>query len=886
MKLTAILLLAACLQVYAKGTAQITLSEKKAPLEKVLKAIKQQSGYALIYDVALVQKQGKPVDITVNNVTVDKALTIAFQNQTLSFEITNKNIILVKEKEMPKTVDVIITPQPPPNIDIHGVVRDENGKPVVGASVLVKGTNKGTVTNNEGEYMLVGVDNKAILVFSAVNIETKEIAVNGREAINVIAKNKVLKLEDVEITANTGYQKIPKERATGSFITVSEQLLNQQVSTNLLSRLESITNGLTIDRQTNTAGKIMIRGLSTIRGPRDVLVILDDFPYEGNLDNINPNDVENITILKDAAAASIWGTRAGNGVIVITTKKGKLNQKTKISLNSNVLLTNKPDLFKLRWMSPSDFTGLERFLFSKNVYNSTFSNTPWVAVTPVVELLQQQKLGIITQQQADDAIAALGNHDLRNDLQQYMYQPGFNLQESVSLQGGSNSMAWSFSGGWDKNINTLNAAYDRVNLRSGQTFKISPIFELSAAMDYTQSSTASGRPDYNQVRPTSGGGIMPPYTLLADNNGNALPVYNQYRKIYTDTAFGGKLLDWNYYPMTDYLHNKNTSRIQAMIYDLGGSVKINQLFSLDVKYRYTRQTTHTEQLYDVDSYFARDMINSYSYKDPATGRINYRVPVGAILDIGDETLNANSLRGQVNFKTKWGLNEVTSIAGSELRESNVTAIGYRNYGYDPEIITGRQVDYITQFPNIITGSRIAIPSNGYFTDRLNRYVSFYANAAYTWNQKYTLSISGRRDASNLFGTTSNNKWAPLWSTGVLWDLKKEKFWNSNWGSRANLRITYGASGNADPSRSAVTTIRYNSVSQYTQLPIAILDQYKNSELRWEKVKMLNIGFDYATSNNRIQATVEYYYKNAIDLFGPDPIDYTALQVSSVTKNIP
>src|SRR5690606_11506454 len=147
---------------------------------------------------------------------------------------------------------------------------------------------------------------------------------------NVILKKEQQEMEEVTVMS-TGYQNIPKERATGSFTQIDNKLYNQQVGTDVISRLYYITNGLTgYSQRTPTGTDMMIRGLSTIQGPKTPLIVLDNFPYHGDINNINPNDVENVTILKDAAAASIWGAKAGNGVIVITTKKAKFNQKTKV----------------------------------------------------------------------------------------------------------------------------------------------------------------------------------------------------------------------------------------------------------------------------------------------------------------------------------------------------------------------------------------------------------------------------------------------------------------------------------------------------------------------------------------------------------------------------
>jgi len=211
------------------------------------------------------------------------------------------------------------------------VVKDEKGKPAVGVTVRAKGSTKITTTNENGEFTLNGVDANATLVFSAVNLQTFELKIYGKNELTVSLKTKVTELDMVEVGYSTGYQNIPKERATGSFNQVDNKLFNRSVSTNVLDRLRGVVSGVIFNSAATggSLGKspITIRGISTINANSYPLVVVDGFPYDEStnftdvLNNINPNDVEGITVLKDAAAASIWGARAGNGVIVITTKK-------------------------------------------------------------------------------------------------------------------------------------------------------------------------------------------------------------------------------------------------------------------------------------------------------------------------------------------------------------------------------------------------------------------------------------------------------------------------------------------------------------------------------------------------------------------------------------
>lgn len=757
-----------------------------------------------------------------------------------------------------------------------------NGEPLGNIVIKLKNSKRVMVTDPSGafSFRLSGLDTMEI---DNMNYQRLRISVSSSTQVPLIIRLIPLEKMMDEVVVNTGYQSVPKERATGSFVAINKDLFNQQSGTTVLDRLENISNGLYVDRKTNGSSKIVIRGLSTIQGPRAPLIVLDDFPFEGDLQNIKPEDVESISILKDAAAASIWGTRAGNGVIVITTKKGKYNQPIRVELSSNVLITAAPDLSTQQTIRPADFVSVEQFLYAKGFYNSQLNSTPWLAVSPIVELLRQRDKGIITPAQADAAINILASHDLKDDFNKYVYQRGINFQQAITVKGGTKNMNWNLSGGWDKNSGVLDNQYNRINLRSSQSFRLTDQLELTTGIDYTQSTTQSGRLGFGQLRPFNG--LLPAYTSLADANGNAVPVMYQYRKTYTDTVGGGVLPDWNWYPLTDYANTRSTGKLQAMMANTGLSYKMSKTFSLNLKYQYGRQQNTDAVLYSPDSYFARNFVNSYTVINRANGKLTYNVPQGGILDQGNGTLETQNVRGMLNYSKSSAKNDITAIAGAEYRQVKNNYSSYRVYGYDPDLLTYGTVDYKTAFPNLLTRSSSQIPANMSVSQTLNQYISFFANGAYTFKKKYTVSASARRDASNLFGVSANNRWSPLWSTGASWDIGKEIFFRVPVCNSLKLRVSYGMSGNADPSKSAVTTLLVTGNSAYTQTQEARITQFKNAELGWEKVKMLNLGIDFGLWNNRLRGTVEYYYKKGLDLFGTQPIDYTGLAFDRVTKNV-
>lgn len=754
--------------------------------------------------------------------------------------------------------------------------------PIAGISIQLRLCKKRTVTNSDGTFKVQMLTKMDTIDISSLAYEYIKLPISARTEfpITIFLTPRTRELESVIV--NTGYQKIAKERATGSFTTIGKSLYNQQTGTTVLDRLESISNGLYFDRQTSPGVNIVIRGLSTIQGPRSPLIILDDFPYEGDLNNINPNDVENITILKDAAAASIWGTRAGNGVIVITTKRGKYEQPIRVDFNSNITTISKPDLDNNNDISSTDFIGVERFLYGKGFYNAQLSGQPWLAVSTVVELLNQVDLGNISAMDAESQIAALRTHSLKEDLRKYIYKTGHNLQQAITVSGGSKNIAWNIGGGWDHNADVLNAKYDRINFKTNQSFRLAKKLEINTGIDYTQSANDGGRLGFRQLRPKLG--YLPVYTQLVNEQGQTLPTFFEYRQYYTDTAGSGKLLNWNWYPIEDNNHIHNSTNLQAVLANIGASYSLLKSLSLNVKYQYGKQTTTNQNIYDVESYYTRNLINSFSSIDPISGELSYGIPLGGIGNDANLSLVTQNIRGQINYSKKWVHHEINSLLGSEYRQINADNYSYRAYGFNPDILLSSNVNYTIPHPNYLSGVGSYIPEGTGYSGTLNRYVSFFGNTAYTYNGKYILSFSGRRDASNLFGATSNNRWTPLWSAGLGWEINKEKFYTLKSLPQLKLRATYGTSGNADPLRSAVTTLQFNSISRYTQLPIARISQFENRGLSWERVSMLNLGIDFSLKAS-VSGSIEYYHKKGTNLFGTSPVDYTALAFNSVIKNV-
>ncbi len=453
MKITAVILLAACLHLSARTYSQkVSLSLTNASLEKAFQEIKAQTGYTFFYTDEQIQ-HFVAVSINIKNASLKEALDICFKNQPFTYSLLNK-MVVVKKKDIAGK-DAIEDLKLSPPINFHGRIVDSIGNPISNATVTIKGSNKITSSNTNGEFSFSGIENNAVLIITHIGFQKQEIKLKGESELNIHLSINASQLSDVTVEVSTGYQKIPKERATGSFDLIDNTLINRSVSTNILDRIDNLTPGLQMSRNNNipqaSNNGILIRGMSSLAADRSPLIVIDNFPYDGDLGNINPNDVENLTILKDAAAASIWGARAGNGVIVITTKKGR-SGKPQVNLNSNITFQQKPDLFNVSTISSADYIDLETSLYKQSYYAGSFNSPYHVAVTPVVRLLNRVDSGFISSTDAASQIASMRNYDVRNDISKYFYRTMVNQQYFANVSGSTPNLNYYMSAGWDHGL--------------------------------------------------------------------------------------------------------------------------------------------------------------------------------------------------------------------------------------------------------------------------------------------------------------------------------------------------------------------------------------------------------------------------------------------------
>lgn len=753
--------------------------------------------------------------------------------------------------------------------------------PLVGVSVLLSKPERVFITDKLGEVQIPSLQGLSDEVtFTYIGYMTHVLSgshfLRSDEEVIILLSPNPSKIAAVEIV-NTGYQSISKERATGSFVLLNNDAINLQAGSDILERLKGVANSVQFDESSNRP-PFTIRGLSTINGPTAPLIVVDDFPYDGNLSNINPNDIENITILKDAAAASIWGARAGNGVIVITTKKGIVSKYPKVQYNSNFTVNTKPDIFYYDQMSSSDFIDIERQLFEHGFYNNREGNINRLALSPVVESLILKRENQLSDAELLERLESLANKDVRKDFRNLIYQAGFNQQHSMKVEGGSEVFKFYVSGGHDKNVDVLSRKYVRRTIRASNSFKPIQKMEVTASLSFVNSKGRSGNHGYTGFPNQINGRTLYPYTDLND----ALDIY---RRPYTDTVGDGMLMDWLYYPLQESKQAFEISSLDHILANVDINYELIKGLRSSIKYQYEKQSRQSENLNNLESFFARDLVNKYSVVNNGNGTVKYVVPKGGIVGNLNNNMKSSNFRAQLDYDYQNNLHQLFILGGGEVRETTQSSNGYRTYGYDTQLLNHGKTDFLNAYTNIITGTKEFIPDGVSFSERVYRYTSLFLNGSYTYNNRYTISVSARKDASNLFGVRSNEKGVPLWSVGGKWDLHREPFFKFHWVDLFSLRSSFGYSGNVDQNRSAVTTITYlGPGATFTNFPQAAISQFPNPDLRWEKVSIWNFGVDMTLFRRFLTGSVEYYKKWGTDLFGVAANDYTN-GIGTVIKNV-
>ncbi len=829
MKITTFLLVVVLVQASAKSYSQINLNENNAPLEKVLKSIKKQTGYSFFYDINDVKNS--KVSIQVNDVSLDQALSICFKDLPISFKVIENNVVLKKKEEsfVGKILDMVA-----PSKDIVGLVTDANG-PMAGVSVRVKGTDRVTTTNEYGAFTFKGLKENDIIIFTYVGYKTQEVIIKGDMAsVKVKLVQDVAGLQDVVVV---GYGTTQRKDLTGAVSTVNAADIEDVPFATIDNALAGKAAGVQVTKTDGSPGgavRIRIRGSSSILGGNDPLYVIDGIPIQvqsnfqspgydvgspvGNdvqaaggvntslstsfvnglnsLGGLNVDDIESITILKDASSTAIYGSKGANGVVIITTKRGKKDMKPVITAS----------------------------------YYSTVS-TP---ITPTVLNASQYRMLITEAAQNDeDARKAAGKTTFPANTTAILNDPSsffgtantdwikevtrttLSDNAEISVQGGGNSSKYFSSISYNSTPGVVDATdYHRIsgkiNLENdfGAHFR----FITNMIIGYVNQNIGDGaydqalkaRPDYS------------PY----DANGNFTSF----------TSVGASYLNFqNPVALLTATNNSKTFSLLgsiAGIYDITKDLQFKSTLSLNSQTY--NQRNYTPSYLDIGSYFG-NVTNAGGIGSNSNSRltdwfIENTLTYNKQLDKNN---NLNVLAGQ-SYETR-----KTSFFSA-------TATGYPN----DNVLTSLSS---AVSPLLVTGDDPSAPQS--------YLLSFYLRANYSFMDKYLLTFTGRTDGSSKFGP--DNKFGYFPSGAIAWRISQENFLkNVKWIDDIKFRGSYGLTGTQNIGDQMYRTL-YSPLS-YGGTSALIPTQLGDQDIKWESTTEADGGLDISLFNSRLTATVDYY----------------------------
>ncbi|WP_158655272.1 SusC/RagA family TonB-linked outer membrane protein [Flavivirga eckloniae] len=883
-------------------------ADKKVSVDEVFRIIDQQTNYAFIYQKGIFNNLPK-VQLRKGVIRINKLLEQTLSKDDYVVIIGANNNIIVKRKFKIQTQK------------ISGKVTDEFGDALIGVSVFVKGTNRGTATDFDGLYE-INADENEVLVFSYLGYLDKELTIGQDVIYDVKMKTSSLELDTIEIVS-TGYQTLPKERSTGSFERVNEKTLDLKVNQNIFAKIEGEVAGVTTDSD----GNFIVRGLSSISANTNPLVVVDGFPIEQDFSSINPNDVASITILKDAAAASIWGIRATNGVIVIVTKKGSRNGKLKINASLNTSITPEADLFDARLGDPATQVAYQTAWFNRSNPTSGFYNVNQLfnpndfqtgalpVINPVGETLLRQLRGDITASEAQTRLQNLSNTDNRREFLNLIHRPAIWNQYNFSASGGTEIYNFRSSISYNKNQKeTIGTDRSQFVINFTNSFNISSKLTGRASVNFSQTKENFANGTINaglsplrnignidddflsgsSYDPVSFLNNVPITSRILDNNGNYVPMP------FGLSAYSAEasqyLLDQGYsygstYNIKQELDNaNNTSRQTALRLQTGLNYKILEGLDFDASYQYEWSHLRLRDLHNETSFYTRTRVNNLTEVDLSSGSPivgTKAIPDGGILDLFGRVEKSHTFRSQLNYNKTFSDNKhrVAAIAGYEVRKTILDQNSDRKYGFNEQSLVSSPPNVGQVNPTIQFGSldrQVPDRSSIYFEE--NRFISYYANASYTYDNTYTLSASTRLDDTNLFGASDKYKNIPLYSLGLKWNITNNFFVNNETINSLQFRATYGTNGNVDRTTSPFLIINNFIGFPPFNGPSSTITSLPNPELRLEKTRALNLGLDYTLFNNTVKGSIEYYIKDSEDLLAVTSVNPTLGVAGSLINN--
>ncbi|MEQ7798952.1 SusC/RagA family TonB-linked outer membrane protein [Pedobacter sp. ASV1-7] len=843
-------------------SGKFTISEKQITVRELFRIMKeQQKGLDFFYSNDEFNA-AKKIDINVSNATLDELMKIILANK-YTYELIDNHLVI-----KPKAVNNLKTQRDIDPHNIGGVVTDKDGRGIPGVVVKARLSKVVTTTDINGRYIIHVHDND-VLEFSYVGFQKQEVNVKGQAKLDVLLKEDVGFLNEVVVT---GYQTLQRKNTTGSFATLTESEIGQRNNVTLDRLLEGTVPGLSVYKGVNGQNDLQIRGGSSLRAGTQPLFIVDGF-----VSTIYPdiNEIANVTVLKDASAAAVWGSQAANGVIVITTKKGKQG-KLQVNYSGNTRITNKPDYNALRRADAASVIDYQKEQYDKFYIMAPIFDGNKGGYSESIGIFNDYDRKDITLAERDERLGKLAGLSNRDQIDNLLLRPSVNQSHFLSFSGGSDKVQYFLSGNYQSDKSGFKGNNsDAVTINSRNSYAVTNFLTLRTDLSAIYSGGKSG---YSGIE--SATRALLPYQMLLDQDGNYVYDYSNFNIVENKRLTGLGYLDNGFNLLEENRIANNKMSGWGLKTRVGADWKILDGLSLSNDFIYEKTTRENRTLNNKNGYYVRNLVNYMTSVDN-NNKLVQNIPYGDILDMGNSNYTNYAFRNQLNYSKKINNKHfINVIGGFDLRKTTSQSNQLRYLGYNDDLLSSLNINSIS-----LAGDGIKWwdgDIHKYNTDsytNLNfldtREYSFYSTLAYTFDERYTFTGSYRTDHSNLFGADPKFKKTPLWSIGGKWNISNESFFKSDLFSNLGLRVTYGLTGNFDRNNNSTTyLVARRFLNTVINDYVARIDSPPNPKLRWERSRTFNLGADIGVLRDRISMSMDYYRKYSYDLLGDQDLDPT------------
>lgn len=835
---------------FAAQAQRITIKKNNVNLSQVFNEIKKQCNCDFFYNEDLIKSQ-KTINVDMQNVTVQQVLDYCIKDQPIHYTVEKNAIVITAKPDAGQQTRTV-----------RGRVVDVSGRPLPGITISEKGAGRNTVgTDRDGTFTILVHRADAVLIFSSVGYENLEHSLQNKGWVEVRMKTKENQLDDVVVT---GYQSLSKRSLTGSIVTVDMKKLNTIHQPNIDRLLQGQVPGLTVMSTSGAPGavpQIRIRGTATLSGNVQPLwvvdgiilddavnVSVDDIMTNRNLiasgiGGINVEDIETINVLKDAAATAIYGTKAANGVIVITSKKGKAG-KTRLNFTSNLTFGERPRIEDAHMMNSKERIDVNLEMIRRGVFNA---NSPLSGEYNTVSDFERYFIDVMDNRKSwsefNDKIKEL--EVVNTDWFKHLFRTSVTNRQNLSISGGDERTTFYASGSYLNDQATAKGVGQKTYTGSLKVYtKLHNALRVGVMMDVNARENESFFAVDSKENPFE-------YAIYTTRAQPAFEANGAYSHFYLNG------MPYN------FLENRDKGWRDSRNFGMRGSLdlewKVYKDLTFTSLFSYSKQQTTDEDIAIDDSYFVR--IRKKDNREIVDGNYKY------IWKDGGYRKDKNSYNGSITFRNQLAYNPMFKdvhylnlMVGQEVRKSKFSDTATEIYGYSHD--RGHQ-----QVPQFDYMKKIG---SAYWSENLNNSaaVSYFGAANYTYDNRYTVSFNARTDGSNKFGLKTNQMFQPLWAVGANYQIKEEKFLRDRaWISYLTLKGSYGSQGNVASQAYSDLVARIGAVDAINPSNTVTVIAPMNPNLKWEQTYTANVALEFGLFKRRLMANVEWYNKHAVDLLG-------------------